>query len=54
MIIGHTPYTEGVKIKYNGHIICIDTAMSEAFGLKKSKTERIHFIEINKNKILIK
>ena len=54
MILGHTPYSEGVKIKYNGHIICIDTAMSEAFGKKKSKTERIHFIEIIKNKILIK
>ena len=54
MIIGHTPYTEGVKIKYNGHVICIDTAMSDAFGKKRVKMERIHFIEIIKNKILIK
>lgn len=54
MIIGHTPYSEGVKIKYNGHVICIDTAMSDAFGKKKTKMERIHFIEINKNKVLIK
>ena len=54
MILGHTPYTEGVKIKYNGHIICIDTAMSDAFGKKKNKFERIHFVEIIKNKILIK
>lgn len=54
MIIGHTPYTEGVKIKYNGHVICIDTAMSDAFGKKRTKMERIHFIEVIKNKILIK
>ena len=54
MIIGHTPYTEGVKIKYNGHVICIDTAMSDAFGKKRAKMERIHFIEVIKNKILIK
>tara|TARA_Y200000002_G_C22678101_1_gene662922 strand:- start:2609 stop:3133 length:525 start_codon:yes stop_codon:yes gene_type:complete len=54
MIVGHTPYIEGVKIKYNGHIICIDTAMSEAFGKKRNKLERIHFIEIVKNKVLIK
>lgn len=54
MFIGHTPYTEGIKVKYNGHIICIDTAMSEAFGKKKNKMERIHFVEINKNKVLIK
>ena len=54
MIIGHTPYTEGVKIKYNGYVICIDTAMSDAFGKKRTKMERIHFIEVIKNKILIK
>ena len=54
MIVGHTPYIEGVKIKYNGHIICIDTAMSEAFGKKKNKLDRIHFVEIIKNKVLIK
>lgn len=54
MIIGHTPYTEGVKIKYNGHVICIDTAMSDAFGKKRAKMERIHFIEVIKNKVLIK
>ena len=54
MFIGHTPYVEGIKVKYNGHIICIDTAMSEAFGKKSNKSERIHFVEINKNKVLIK
>ena len=54
MVIGHTPYLEGIKVKYNGHIICIDTAMSEAFGEKKNKLERIHFVEFDKNKVLIK
>lgn len=54
MIMGHTPYNEGVKIKYNGNVICVDTAMSEAFGIKKNKYERIHFVEIIKNKIIIK
>ena len=54
MILGHTPYIGGVKIKYNGHVICTDTAMSEAFGDKKNKFDRIHFVEIIKNKILIK
>ena len=53
-LIGHTAYTEGVKIKYSGHVICIDTAMSAAFGKKRNKFDRIHFVEIIKNKILIK
>ena len=53
-LIGHTAYTEGVKIKYNGHVICIDTAMSTAFGKKRNKFDRIHFVEIIKNKVLIK
>lgn len=54
MILGHTPYIEGIKIKYSGHVICTDTAMSTAFGSKKGKFDRIHFVEIIKNKILIK
>jgi len=54
LIIGHTPYTEGIKVKYNGHVICIDTAMSRAFGKKRNHQERIHFIEISKNKVIIK
>ena len=54
MIVGHTPHVEGIKIKYNGHVICIDTAMSRAFGKKRNNQERIHFVEIIKNKILLK
>jgi hypothetical protein len=54
MILGHTPYSDGIKLKYNGHVICVDTAMSCAFGKKKSNNERIHFIEVIKNKIFIK
>jgi len=55
IVIGHTPQDKGINIKYNGKVYCIDTGMSEAFGTKKNKLERIHFIEINgpKKKILI-
>ena len=54
MIVGHTPQENGIKSKFNGKVICIDTAMSEAFGKKINKMDRIHFIEIlyNKNKIM--
>ena len=54
LLVGHTAYMEGIKIKYNGHVICLDTAMSSAFGNKKNKFDRIHFVEIIKNKVLIK
>ena len=54
LILGHTPYSEGIKVKYNGRVICVDTAMSSAFGKKKNIYDRIHFIEISKNKIIIK
>jgi predicted AAA+ superfamily ATPase len=55
IVIGHTPQDKGINIKYNGKVYCIDTGMSEAFGTKKNKLERIHFIEINgpKKKILV-
>jgi hypothetical protein len=55
MIVGHTPQVNGIKMRFNGKIICLDTGMSEAFGKKRNKNERIHFIEIlfNKNKIII-
>lgn len=54
MVVGHTPQANGIQMKYNQKIICIDTAMSEAFGKKKNKLERIHFLEIDStnNKIL--
>jgi len=54
MVVGHTPQLYGINMKHN-KIICIDTAMSEAFGKKKNKLQRIHFLEIDskKKKILI-
>ena len=54
IIVGHTPQN-GIKIKFNNKVICIDTGMSEAFGRKINKMERIHFIEIisDKKKIII-
>lgn len=55
IVIGHTPQTGGIKIRFNGKVFCVDTAMSEAFGKKINKLERIHYLEIlsNKNQILI-
>lgn len=49
LVIGHTPQEKGINVKYNGKVYCIDTAMSEAFGKKNNKLERIHFIEINRS-----
>jgi hypothetical protein len=56
LVVGHTPQENGIKMNFDGMVICIDTGMSEAFGKKKNKLERIHFIEIipdSNNKILI-
>ena len=57
IVVGHTPQDNGIKARFGGKIICIDTAMSEAFGKKANKTDRIHFIEIiqnkNENKIVL-
>lgn len=53
IVLGHTPQINGIKSRFDGKIICIDTAMSEAFGLKKNKNERIHYLEIINNKITI-
>lgn len=49
LVVGHTPQEKGINVKYNGKVYCIDTAMSEAFGKKNNKLERIHFIEINRS-----
>ena len=49
IVVGHTPHMDGIKTRFNDKIICIDTAMSEAFGKKKNKNERIHYLEIIKN-----
>jgi len=46
LIIGHTPQDNGIKSRFNGKVFCVDTGMSEAFGKKKNKNERIHFIKI--------
>ena len=47
LIVGHTPQTNGIKVRFNNSVFCIDTGMSEAFGKKdKNKSERIHYIEI--------
>ena len=55
MVIGHTPQENGINRRFNDKIICVDTGMSEAFGKKLDKNERIHFIEIlfNPNKIIM-
>lgn len=50
MVVGHTPQEKGIKINYD-RIICIDTAMSKAFG--KNNIDRIHFLEINENNITL-
>ena len=50
MVIGHTPQENGIKKRFNGKILCIDTGMSEAFGNKNKKTDRIHYLEIIERK----
>ena len=49
LVVGHTPQDNGIKSRFNGKVYCIDTGMSEAFGKKKNKNERIHFIKILNN-----
>ena len=49
LVVGHTPQDNGIKSRFNGKVYCIDTGMSEAFGKKKNKNERIHFIKIINN-----
>jgi hypothetical protein len=49
IVVGHTPNVGGIKSRFNGRILCIDTAMSEAFGKKINKSERIHYLEIIMN-----
>ena len=51
MVMGHTPQMEGIRIKYGGKAICVDTGMSEAFGKKANKMERIHYLDIRNGKI---
>ena len=49
MVLGHTPYFNGIKIKFNSHVICLDTGMSKAFGEKNK--DRIHYLLFSNNKI---
>ena len=51
MVLGHTPYMDGIKIKYNNHVICLDTGMSKAFGEKNKENDRIHYLLFQNNKI---
>lgn len=51
LILGHTPQENGIKSRFNGKVFCVDTGMSEAFGKKNNKSERIHHLEIISNKV---
>ena len=51
LIVGHTPQENGIKNRFNGKVFCVDTGMSEAFGKKNNKNERIHYLEIISNKV---
>jgi hypothetical protein len=55
LVLGHTPQDDGIKKRFNGIVFCIDTGMSEAFGKKKNKSDRIHFLKIYaiKNEVII-
>ena len=53
MVLGHTPQTNGIKVKYNSHILCIDTGMSAAFRQNYNDKSNIHFLEIIDHKIKI-
>jgi hypothetical protein len=55
IVLGHTPSINGIKTRFNGKVFCVDTAMSEAFGKKYNKNERIHYLEIlsSENKIYL-
>lgn len=50
MVLGHTPQNNGIGVRFNGKVFCVDTGMSEAFGKKKNKLERLHFLKISQNK----
>lgn len=55
LVLGHTPQMDGIKVRFGGKVLCVDTGMSEAFGKKQNKQERVHYLEIlfNENKILL-
>ena len=49
MMVGHTPQKFGITPKYNNRLWFTDVGMSEAFGKKKNKDERIQIMIIEKN-----
>lgn len=51
MVLGHTPQSNGIKHKYNGHIFCIDTGMSKAFQQMPNNESTVHYLEVINNKI---
>jgi hypothetical protein len=55
LVIGHSPQNDGIKFRYENKVICIDTAMSKAFGKKRKEFDRIHYLELMqlKGKIII-
>lgn len=54
LVIGHTPQQTGINYKCGGKVWRIDTAMSEAFGKRNSKNNRIQILEILRNGKMIK
>ncbi len=44
MVVGHTPQMNGIKKKLGGKVFCVDTGMSEAFGRKNKRGDRIHYL----------
>ena len=51
MVLGHTPQENGIKVKYNGHIFCIDTGMSKAFHQNYNEKSKVHYLEVINHKI---
>jgi hypothetical protein len=49
MLVGHTQQRNGITPKYNNKLWFVDVGMSEAFGKKENKNERIEIMVIEKN-----
>lgn len=49
MVVAHTPQDNGINCKCNTKVWRIDTAMSEAFGKREDKDNRIQVLEILDN-----
>lgn len=46
LVMGHTPQINGINAKCGGRAWRVDTGMSEAFGPRKNKYDRIQIMEI--------